>query len=297
MNEAGMSPMLTTVGSQDAMMLEQLRNVRIATSKGHKFIQLVHHKPGSIPERVYPVDGILVRIVHNSLTKSNESIVSKQEGKEALFVPDQDTGVRTAYILDTEHNRKFLATHLLENRWSIENPVIEQEIKKLAESIEMVVDTSQMSESASSQPTVRREDIVDDMTEDQLADQIAAKRKEIETLENAKNKKTSTKKQKPVSDEERVEHGELVPNKMKASIPPHVLKKATSIVYQRYASVIDKMKTAHGDQDFIKSTEFKKKILPQLEAELFKAMNEEQGVTETGDENAVNEGTPAGASV
>ena len=76
---------------------------------------------------------------------------SKNEGM--IFIPNPLTGVRKAQIFDCEYNRRMLATHLEEGRWTIDDPAILQNVTELRKEIMAEVNkTEQPKPSIGSQP-------------------------------------------------------------------------------------------------------------------------------------------------
>jgi hypothetical protein len=304
MNNAGaMNQVMAMVGTGDAMVAEQMKNVRIAMSKGKRFISLLHKVSAAIPERVYPVDGYIVRTVHNAMTKTNESIVTDKEGAEALFIPDSETGMRTAYILDTEFNRRFLASHLLENRWDIEDPTVHAQVTELAKTMEIVIDTSKMHQTVNSQTVVDKTAAIAKMSDEQIAKQIAEREKELAELKAAVAKPKAELPDKPddVPDDAKAEApegpcAELYSDEVRKNVPGHIVSRAANMVMERNGSVIRDLKDRFGI-GYKKAAEFRKKIQPQLDAELKKVMDDEQGVNEVRATDADHKGAASGTTV
>lgn len=265
------------VGSAESNYQEILNDVRIAMANNRKFIRLIHRTDGLVPERIYPVDGVRVTHTIDMRTKSPKNEVRDIEDAGCIFIPDPLTGVREAILLDTKRNREFLASHLLEDRWIIEDPIVLQQVREIAQKMTPVVDTTKMATVASQQHVVQNEaaDLAM-LSPQQKKELIERRKKEIEALEKGLELDAVAEEAAQAPAAPTANPGtKTFDEQVRKSMPGHIKARATRIVYTKHATRIAELKALYGMEGMKVSMEYQKEIQPEIDA----IMAREIGVT------------------
>lgn len=259
MTDQGFAVMPPT-GSIDANNVEHVRDIKTAMAKGYRFIKLVHHIDGSITERIFPVEGVRVRRFFDQMTKTNKVDIAMKEGCGCFFVADRDTGIREAFLLDTESNRRMLASHLMENRWRIVDDSVRAEIERIAAALPVDVDTSRMHEQVNMSQAIRPQDVIRSLPPEQREALLAKKRAELEELEQASVQETGPEVAGITNTS-----GQEFNDAVRKKLPRNMVQAATQKIHIKYASKIAQLRAVHGAK-FTQSEDYRKTILPEIDA-------------------------------
>lgn len=261
------------LGSIDSNNVEHVRDIKTAMAKGYRFIKLVHHQDGSITERVYPVEGVRVKRFYDQMTHTNKVSIDQRSDCGCFFVADRDTGIREAFLLDTPHNRRFLASHLMENRWRIADDGVQKEIEELAATMPVDVDTSRMHEDVNMGAVVRPTDMIKALPKEQREALLQKKRAELAELEQASQQPNEAVEEASSASSVSLETGnQTINDSIRHNLPKRAVDNATRVIHQKYASQIARMRREHG-ANFAKSEEYRRTILPEIDAMIAKELS------------------------
>ncbi len=120
--------------------LEKNKRREAARREGENFIKVINVGPAGI-NHIHDVEDILIDYALDPET--GEQVVVKTLGDNVLSFEIDETGQRSAWVLDTERNRYFLARHLdyvVDQENKIKRPLLKIDDPKLAKEIERLKD-------------------------------------------------------------------------------------------------------------------------------------------------------------
>lgn len=236
------------IGKKSINNEDKLGDIQVAEDNGHKFIHLKHRIPSNITEKISNVDDIKVRSFQDHMTKVMTYRVAVVPAGCLMFIPDPSTGVRHGFLLDTSYNREMLATHLMEHRWDIMDPEVLEDVRKIAATKKIEVDTSRHNETVAAQKVTTPSEAAENMTKEQLEDII---KKEQEALD-AKKKILGNKVEVPEG---------TTPPQVAGGMSPD---KAKTMVHAKYAQIIEELKKESPKHWYAKK-EYRDKIKPEID--------------------------------